>query len=99
MSLDCIHAAIGSVYRPQRETVAIRLDADVLAWLKASGVGFRIRINNFLRLLMQRNQARYFAEGDPTPILLIPALREVAAVLIYRIQNGPIAQLVRAADS
>ena len=49
---------IGKFYRPKKETVTIRLDADVLAWLKASGSGYQTRINNYLRLLMQRNRAR-----------------------------------------
>jgi uncharacterized protein (DUF4415 family) len=49
---------IGKFYRPKKETVTIRLDADVLAWLKATGSGYQTRINNFLRLLMQRNRAR-----------------------------------------
>ncbi len=47
---------IGKFYRPKKKTVTIRLDADVLAWLKASGSGYQTRINNFLRLLMQRNR-------------------------------------------
>jgi uncharacterized protein (DUF4415 family) len=49
---------IGKFYRPKKETVTIRIDSDVLAWLKASGGGYQTRINNFLRLLMQRNRAR-----------------------------------------
>jgi uncharacterized protein (DUF4415 family) len=49
---------IGKFYRPKKETVTIRIDSDVLAWLKASGSGYQTRINNFLRLLMQRNRAR-----------------------------------------
>ena len=49
---------IGKFYRPKKETVTIRIDADVLAWLKSTGSGYQTRINNFLRLLMQRNRAR-----------------------------------------
>ena len=51
-------AVIGKFYRPKKETVTIRLDADVLAWLKTSGSGYQTRINKFLRLLMQRSRAR-----------------------------------------
>jgi uncharacterized protein (DUF4415 family) len=51
-------AIIGKYYRPKKETVTIRLDADVLAWLKASGGGYQTRINHFLRLLMQRSRTR-----------------------------------------
>jgi uncharacterized protein (DUF4415 family) len=49
---------IGKFYRPKKQTVTIRIDSDVLAWLKASGSGYQTRINNFFRLLMQRNPAR-----------------------------------------
>jgi uncharacterized protein (DUF4415 family) len=49
---------IGKFYRPKKQAVTIRLDADVLAWLKASGSGYQTRINTFLRLLMQRNRPR-----------------------------------------
>jgi len=49
---------IGKFYRPKKETVTIRIDSDVLAWLKASGSGYQTRINNFLRLLMQRNRTQ-----------------------------------------
>jgi uncharacterized protein (DUF4415 family) len=48
---------VGRFYRSPKETVTIRIDSDVLAWLKASGVGYQPRNNNFLRLLMQRNRA------------------------------------------
>jgi uncharacterized protein (DUF4415 family) len=51
-------AIIGKFYRPKKEAVTIRLDADVLAWLKASGGGYQTRINGFLRLLMQRSRTR-----------------------------------------
>jgi uncharacterized protein (DUF4415 family) len=51
-------AVIGKFYRPKKETVTIRLDADVLAWLKASGGGYQTRINSFLRQLMRRNRMR-----------------------------------------
>jgi len=51
-------AVIGKFYRPRKETITIRIDSDVLAWLKASGGGYQTRINNFLRLLMQRNRAQ-----------------------------------------
>lgn len=46
---------IGKFYRPRKTTVTIRLDSDVLAWLKATGEGYQTRINTYLRHLMQRN--------------------------------------------
>jgi uncharacterized protein (DUF4415 family) len=50
------NAVIGKFYRPKKSSVTIRLDADVLAWLKASGEGYQTRINAYLRDLMQRSR-------------------------------------------
>jgi len=36
--------------------VAIRVDADVLAWLKRQGIGDQTRINKLLREAMERNR-------------------------------------------
>src|SRR5579864_1433703 len=49
-------AVIGRFYRPKKTTVTIRLDVDVLAWLKATGEGYQTRINSYLRHLMQQNR-------------------------------------------
>lgn len=50
------NAVRGKFYRPAKEPVTIRLDADVLAWLKkkadASGAGYQTVTNHFLRNLM-----------------------------------------------
>jgi len=51
-------AVIGRFYRPKKATVTIRLDAEVLAWLKTGGAGYQTRINSYLRQLMQRNRPR-----------------------------------------
>lgn len=48
-------ALMGKFYRPRKASVTIRLDADVLAWLKATGEGYQTRINTYLRQLMQRS--------------------------------------------
>ena len=48
-------ALMGKFYRPRKTSVTIRLDADVLAWLKATGEGYQTRINTYLRQLMRRN--------------------------------------------
>jgi uncharacterized protein (DUF4415 family) len=47
-------AIVGRFYRPKKTSVTIRLDADVLAWLKADGVGYQTRVNTYLRTLMRR---------------------------------------------
>jgi uncharacterized protein (DUF4415 family) len=49
-------AVIGRFYRPKKTTVTIRLDADVVAWIKASGEGYQTRINAYLRQLMQTSR-------------------------------------------
>ena len=51
-------AVIGKFYRPRKTSVTIRLDADVVAWLKASGEEYQARVNNYLRGLMRTNRAR-----------------------------------------
>lgn len=45
-------AVIGKFYRPKKQSVTLRLDADVLAWLKSSGEGYQTRVNTYLRQLM-----------------------------------------------
>lgn len=36
-------------YRPVKQQITARLDADVLAWLKAEGKGYQSRMNAILR--------------------------------------------------
>jgi uncharacterized protein (DUF4415 family) len=38
---------------PVKETITIRLDADVLAWFRRRGRGYQTRINRVLRLFVQ----------------------------------------------
>ena len=45
-------ALIGQFFRPKKQSVTLRLDADVLAWLKSSGEGYQTRVNKYLRQLM-----------------------------------------------
>ena len=49
-------AVIGRFYRPKKTTVTIRLDVDVVAWLKATGDGYQTRINAYLRELMRQHR-------------------------------------------
>jgi len=39
----------GHFYRPRKQQITARVDADVLAWLKAQGKGYQSRINAILR--------------------------------------------------
>jgi uncharacterized protein (DUF4415 family) len=45
-------AVRGKWYRPVKQPVSIRLDADVLAWLKAKGDGYQTKVNGLLRKQM-----------------------------------------------
>ena len=40
------------LYKPIKKTVQIRLDADVLEWLKQAGPGYQTRANAILRQAM-----------------------------------------------
>jgi uncharacterized protein (DUF4415 family) len=46
------NAVRGKFYRPVKKAVSIRLDADVLAWLKHGGEGYQTRANSILRQRM-----------------------------------------------
>ena len=42
----------GQFYRPVKQQTSVRLDADVLAWLKVQGKGYQTRMNEILREAM-----------------------------------------------
>jgi uncharacterized protein (DUF4415 family) len=44
-----IPAPDGVLYRPAKEMTTVRIDADVLAWLKSGGKGYQTKINAILR--------------------------------------------------
>jgi len=56
-------AVIGRFYRPKKTSVTIRIDSDVLAWLKTRGEGYQTRINTYLRHLMQRSVRQHRKAG------------------------------------
>ena len=45
-------AEVGSLYRPIKKPVTLRIDSDVLAWFKKHGPGYQTRINQALRNVM-----------------------------------------------
>ena len=51
-------AVVGKFYRPIKRPVTIRVDADVLAWLKREGHGYQTRINKLLREAMEGKRRR-----------------------------------------
>lgn len=52
-------AVRGRFYRPVKQQVTARLDADVLAWLKAGGQGYQTRMNAILRRAMMAELDRH----------------------------------------
>ena len=43
------------LWRPVKQAVSLRLDADVLAWLKKDGQGYQTRVNRMLRARMLKD--------------------------------------------
>ena len=50
--LDWSGAEMGKFYRPPKKAVTMRLDSDVLEWLKGYGKGYQTRVNLLLRHAM-----------------------------------------------
>ena len=50
--VDWSGAEIGKFYRPKKKPVTIRLDSDVLDWLKSAGPGYQTKANSLLRHAM-----------------------------------------------
>src|SRR5215475_5347048 len=46
-------AEIGKFYRPKKKPVTMRLDSDVIAWLKSGGRGYQTKANWLLRSAME----------------------------------------------
>jgi uncharacterized protein (DUF4415 family) len=47
---------VSRLYRPVKEMTTIRLDADILVWLRAQGKGYQTKINTILRREMLSSQ-------------------------------------------
>jgi uncharacterized protein (DUF4415 family) len=50
--IDWSGAEIGKFYRPKKKPVTMRLDSDVIEWLKADGRGYQTKANGLLRHAM-----------------------------------------------
>ena len=46
---------VGRFYRPIKQLVSLRVDADVLAWFRGQGKRYQTRMNEVLRREMQTN--------------------------------------------
>lgn len=53
------NAVIGKFYRPVKTQITLRVDNDVLAWLKSKGEGHLSRINSILRERMESERQAY----------------------------------------
>lgn len=49
------HAIRNPFVRPLKRSTTVRLDADVLAWLRSQGPGYQTRLNAILRAAMMRD--------------------------------------------
>jgi uncharacterized protein (DUF4415 family) len=56
LTADQLSRAVrGQMYRPVKKPVTMRLDADVIAWLKEGGPGYQTKANSLLRKEMIRS--------------------------------------------
>jgi len=51
-------AAIGKYYRPRKTLISLRIDDEILDWLKSKGEGHLTRINEILRERMSDERHR-----------------------------------------
>ncbi len=49
---DWADAVRGQFYRPVKQQLTVRIDADVVQWLKGQGKGYQSRLNLILRSAM-----------------------------------------------
>jgi uncharacterized protein (DUF4415 family) len=56
--LDWSGAEIGKFYRPSKKPVTMRLDTDIIGWLKSYGRGYQTRVNILLRHAMMDSFSR-----------------------------------------
>jgi uncharacterized protein (DUF4415 family) len=54
--LDWADAEVGLFYRPVKRPVTIRLDEDVIDWLKSYGRGYQTKANLLLRHAMESSR-------------------------------------------
>ena len=53
-----------AAWPPMKKQLTIRLDADVLDWLKGHGKGYQTRINRILRVVMESQPGRAAHQGQ-----------------------------------
>ena len=68
--LDWSGARRGALYRPVKQQITLRLDADVVAWFRANtpdGRGYQTEINRVLREHAKLNKSRGFRPQPSQP--------------------------------
>ena len=58
-------AVRGQWYRPLKKPVTMRLDVDVIEWLKKDGAGYQTKANRLLRTEMLRAYGRKAVQSEP----------------------------------
>jgi len=56
--IDWAGAEVGRFYRPAKRPVTIRLDEDIIDWLKSYGRGYQTRANLLLRHAMESGRPK-----------------------------------------
>lgn len=57
---DWSRAVVGKFYRPIKAPVTLRVDVDVLDWLRSEGPGYQTRLNTVLRTAMVHSTVSAF---------------------------------------
>jgi uncharacterized protein (DUF4415 family) len=55
--IDWSGAQVGRFHRPSKRPVTMRLDSDVIDWLKSYGRGYQTKANLLLRHAMESSQS------------------------------------------
>jgi uncharacterized protein (DUF4415 family) len=58
-------AVQGKFYKPVKKAISLRVDADILAWLKSAGGHYQTRINQVLRDYMNASRDQNEERGSP----------------------------------
>jgi uncharacterized protein (DUF4415 family) len=55
---DWGRAEVGRFYRPVKQQITLRIDADIIAWFKARGGKYQTAVNAALREFVARRRGR-----------------------------------------
>jgi uncharacterized protein (DUF4415 family) len=61
-----LNAVPNPFFKPIKTHASVRIDADVMAWLKSQGKGYQTRINSILREAMLKSSGKRPAAEYPT---------------------------------